>query len=175
MTDCMAQGKAHFSPLRCFCVRGVPALAQKLQCVGLKAGDIAPADVQKPGHLQLGQRRLAGKAVPQQNDLPFPGGQAVQKQSGPADLVLLFAGILHAEAVLQNIGQSQRGSFIGFQRFLQRDGAAGLALPPELHPELVRYPLLTDFLHCQGSSRFHHRSCRDRAAQVNHNLPRHRS
>ena len=76
--------------------------------MGLKAGDIAPADVQKPGHLQLGQRRLAGKAIPQQDDLPFPGGQAVQKQSGPADLGLLFAGLLHAEAVLQHIGQRQR-------------------------------------------------------------------
>ena len=128
----MAQGRAHFLPLRCFCVRGVPALTQKLQCMGLKAGDIAPADVQKPGHLQLGQRRLAGKAIPQQDDLPFSGGQAVQKQSGPADLVLLFAGLLHVEAVLQNIGQSQRGRVDAMQYLL-------LPVPPEQLDALLAY------------------------------------
>ena len=133
----MAQGRARRSPLRCFCARNIPPLAQKFQRMSFQTGNIAAADVQQFCSFQLGQRRLAGKAIPQQDDLPFPGGQAVQKQSGPADLGLLFADLLHAEAVLQNIGQSQRGSLIRFQRFLQRDSAAGLALPPELHPELV--------------------------------------
>ena len=57
---------------------------------------------------QLGQRRLAGKTIPQQNDLSLPGGQAVQQLPHPAEIVLRFAGVLHAEAVLQHIGQRQR-------------------------------------------------------------------
>lgn len=143
--------------------------------MGLQPGNIAPADVQKARHFQLGQRGLPGQAVPQQNDLPLPGGQSVQQLAHPAHRVLGLTGVFHAEAVLQHIGQRQGRVAVRFQRFLQGDGLPGLAVPPELHTDLIRYPLPTDFLHCQGSSRFHHRSCRDRAAQVNHNLPRHRS
>ena len=85
-----------------------PTLAQKFQRMRFQTGNIAAADVQQFCSFQLGQRRLAGKTIPQQNDLSLPGGQAVQQLPHPADIVLRFAGVLHAEAVLQHIGQRQR-------------------------------------------------------------------
>ena len=65
----MAQGRAHRSPLRCFCARNIPPLAQKFQRMSFQTGNIAAADVQQFCGFQLGQRRLAGKTIPQQNDL----------------------------------------------------------------------------------------------------------
>ena len=85
-----------------------PVPGNSLQSPLFDAGNIAAADVQQFCSFQLGQRRLAGKTIPQQNDLSLPGGQAVQQLPHPADIVLRFAGVLHAEAVLQHIGQRQR-------------------------------------------------------------------
>ena len=105
--------------------------------MGFQPGNIAAADAQQPGGFQLGQRRLTGKPVPQQQNLPLPGGQGIQQLTRPADVVLRLAGILHAETVLQHIRQRQSRIPVRFQCFLQGNRAAGFAVPPELHPDLI--------------------------------------
>ena len=70
--------------------------------MSFQTGNIAAADVQQFCSFQLGQRRLAGKTIPQQNDLSLPGGQAVQQLPHPADIVLRFAGVACAVILPQD-------------------------------------------------------------------------
>ena len=106
--------------------------------MGLQPGNVASTDLQQLCRFQLGQRRLARQPVPQQDQLPFPRRQPLDELPQPPGLVLLLAPVLHAEAVLQHVRKSQgRVILARFQRFLQRDRPAVLALPPEIHPKLV--------------------------------------
>ena len=110
--------------------------------MGLQAGNIAAADAQKLGGLELGQGRLARQAVPQQHQLPLPGGQRLDQEVQTLGVRLLFQVFLHAGGVLQQVGEGQGGIVLaGVEGFLQGDRRAGLFLPPELHPDLICYPL----------------------------------
>ena len=103
---------------------------------------IAPADLQQLCGFQLGQRRLTGQAIPQQDQLPFPRRQPFDELPQPPGLVLLLTAVLHAEAVLQHVREGQcRVVLARLQRFLQRHGGPAFPLPPEVHPKLICYPL----------------------------------
>ena len=115
--------------------------------MGLQAGNIAAADAQKLGGLELGQGRLARQAVPQQHQLPLPGGQRLDQEAQTLGVRFLFQVFLHAGGVLQQVGEGQGGIVLaGVEGFLQGDRRAGLFLPPELHPDLICYPITADFL-----------------------------
>ena len=62
--------------------------------------------------MQFRRNRKTGGTVSLQEALESDGDSAltlaVQQLPHPADIVLRFAGVLHAEAVLQHIGQRQR-------------------------------------------------------------------
>ena len=115
--------------------------------MGLKAGYIASADAQKLGGFQLGQRRLAGQAVPQQHKLTLPGGQSFDQLPQALGVVLFLKGFLHAGGVLQEVGEGQsRIILAGVERILQGHRRAGLFVAPELHTDLICYPITADFL-----------------------------
>ena len=68
---------------------------------------------------------------PQQTERVFQAAQAL-------GIVLFFAAVLHAEAVLQHIGEGEGRVFLsGIKSLLKREGGGVLPLPPEVHPELV--------------------------------------
>ena len=107
--------------------------------MGLQPGNVASTDLQQLCRFQLGQRRLARQPV-YRSKISFRSraGSPLDELPQPPGLVLLLAPVLHAEAVLQYVRKSQgRVILARFQRFLQRDRPAVLALPPEIHPKLV--------------------------------------
>ena len=84
-----------------------------------ETGDVAPADLQQLCGLELGQRRLTGQTIPKQDEFAFPCRQALDELPQPGGLILFFAVVFHAETVLQNVRQGQRGVILsGFQRLL---------------------------------------------------------
>ena len=106
--------------------------------MGLQPGNVASADLQQLCRFHLSQRRLARQPVPQQDQLPFPRRQPLDELPQPPGLVLLFAPVLHAEAVLQHIGEGEGRVFLsGIKSLLKREGGGVLPLPPEVHPERV--------------------------------------
>ena len=96
-----------------------PALPQQLKGVGLKTGNIASADLQKMRSFQLGQGRLTGQTITQQDQLSLPCRQALNELPKPGGLRLPFTILLHAERILQYIREGQGCViFSGFQRLL---------------------------------------------------------
>ena len=78
-------------------------LAQLAQRVAFQTGHIAAADAQQLCRFQLGQGRLPGQPVPQQQDLPLPRGQRFQQLPHPPDILLPLTAVFQAKAVLYHV------------------------------------------------------------------------
>ena len=78
-------------------------LAQLAQRVAFQPGNITAADAQQLCRFQLGQGRLPGQPVPQQQDLPLPRGQRFQQLPHPVQVCLFLTAFLHAKAVLYHV------------------------------------------------------------------------
>ena len=110
------------------------------------AGDIAAADTEGCGDLPLGQWDRAAEAIAQADDLSLPGSEHLPHQAAelPGALLLveiLQQGILRAHDVTELQGVALPVRLNGV-----RKGHLPLELPlgPEVHEDLIRYPLLTD-------------------------------
>ena len=73
-----------------------------------------------------------------ENSNPAIVSREVFQAAQALGIVLFFAAVLHAEAVLQHIGEGEGRVFLsGIKSLLKREGGGVLPLPPEVHPELV--------------------------------------
>ena len=70
--------------------------------MGLKPGNVTSADLQQLCSFQLGERRLAGHAVAQQNQLPLPGRQPLNElaQAGSGPIRTGWTGIRNSGLTL---------------------------------------------------------------------------
>ena len=137
---------------------------------------VAPRNIQLLCHFPLGKGLSAVETVAQGEDGLLPFWEEFDEAIHLLALQAQVHIVQNVDVVGEHVAPCDAVAVL-----VSVDGVAeievmGRLLPAaKMHEDLIRYTRLTDFLHCQGSSHFHRRSCRDRAAQVNHNLPRHRS
>ena len=103
------------------------------------AGDIAPADAQPAGHLPLGEGAGGPQAVPQGDDLPFPGVQKavdvlIQLFRLQLQVNLIQDVVLVGHDVLKGDGVSV---LVGVDGVADGQVGGGLFLPAEVHQNLV--------------------------------------
>lgn len=105
------------------------------------AGDIGPRNTQPLCHLPLGQGLAAPQAVPQGDDLPFPGvqeGVDILPQLGGFQLEVDLAH--HVHLLAHDIHEGEAVPLpVGVHRLAEADIRGGLAAGAEVHEDLICY------------------------------------
>lgn len=107
---------------------------------------IAAADAEGGGDLPLGQWDRAAEAVAQADDLSLPGGEHIPHKAAELPGALLLVEILQQGILRAHDVNELQGVALPVRLNGVREGhlPLELSLGPEVHEDLIRYPLLTD-------------------------------